>query len=102
MTNTFAPVHPGEVLREDFLKPLQITPNRLAMDIHVPATRINAIVNGQRSITVDTAMRLGRYLGTGPEIWMSLQTRYDLDIAKAQIAPTIEREVKPLEAVTCG
>ena len=76
-------IHPGEILSEEFLKPMSISQNKLAMDIHVPTPRINAIVKGNRAITADTALRLGKYFGTGPEFWCNLQTNYDLCVAAA-------------------
>ncbi len=76
------PIHPGETLREDFLKPLGLTANRLAIELQAPATRVNDIVRGQRAITADTALRLARYFGTTPQFWMNLQTNYDLDVAQ--------------------
>ena len=78
-------IHPGEILTEEFLKPMGITPNRLALDIHVPALRIYAIAKGTRSITADTALRLGKYFGTGPEFWLNLQSNYDLCVAASEI-----------------
>ncbi|MBO4345412.1 MAG: HigA family addiction module antidote protein [Victivallales bacterium] len=74
-------IHPGEILMEEFLKPMKISQNKLAMAIHVPAPRIYAIAKGTRSITADTALRLGRYFGTGPEFWLNLQANYDLCVA---------------------
>ena len=79
------PVHPGEILREDFLKPLGISINRLARDIVVPPGRISTIVNGKRSITADTALRLGLYFDVSPELWLNLQTDYDLRVARRKI-----------------
>jgi addiction module HigA family antidote len=90
-----APVHPGEVLYEDFIVPTGITINRLALDLRVPANRIQEIVKGARGITPDTALRLGRYLGTTAEFWMNLQARYDLQMAEDEIAEKIAREVQP-------
>lgn len=84
-----APIHPGEVLSEDFLKELPLTPNALAVAIGVPAPRIYALVKGTRAVTADTAMRLGKYLGTSAQFWMNLQTRYDLDVAEDQHAEAI-------------
>ena len=78
-------IHPGEILSEEFLKPMSISQNRLAMDIHVPAPRINAIVRGTRAISADTALRLGKYLGTGPEFWSNLQANYDLCVAASLV-----------------
>lgn len=74
-------IHPGEILNEEFLKPMNISQNKLAMDIHVPTPRINAIVKGTRAISADTALRLGKYFGTGAEFWCNLQNNYDLCIA---------------------
>ncbi len=92
------PVHPGEILREDLLKPLRISINRLGRDLRVPVTRVSEIVNGRRSITADTALRLARYFGTTPEFWMSLQAAYDLDAAQRASADRIVRDVHPREA----
>ncbi len=92
------PIHPGEILLEDFMKPLELSSYRVAKDIGVPALRISQIVRGQRSITADTAMRLARYFGTGAGIWLRLQARYDLEIAEAKMAKRINREVKVLQA----
>lgn len=89
MTRTLNLIHPGEILLEEFLKPLNISQHRLAMDIHVPAPRINAIVLGKRSMTADTAIRLGIYFKTGPEFWMNLQSNYDLGIAQSKLAMEI-------------
>jgi len=90
------PIHPGEILMEDFMKPLGLSSYRVAKDIGVPALRISQIVRGQRSITADTAMRLARYFGTSAGIWLRLQARYDLEIAEAKMAKRINREVKAL------
>jgi addiction module HigA family antidote len=87
------PIHPGEILLEEFMKHLGISINKLARDIAVPPGRISAIVNGKRAITADTAMRLGRYFGTSPEVWMGLQTDYELRVAKRTIGPEIEKRV---------
>jgi addiction module HigA family antidote len=92
------PVHPGEILREDLLKPLQISINRLGRDLRVPVTRVSEIVNGRRGITADTALRLARYFGTTPEFWMNLQAAYDLDAAQRASADRIARDVTPREA----
>jgi len=91
------PVHPGEVLLEDFMKPLGLSQYRVAKDIGVPALRISQIVRGQRSITADTALRLARYFGTSASVWLRLQARYDLETAEAKIAKRINREVKALQ-----
>lgn len=82
MKQSLDPIHPGEILLEDFIKPLQISINKLARDIGVPPGRISNIVNGKRSITADTALRLGAYFGVSPELWLNLQTDYDLRIAR--------------------
>jgi addiction module HigA family antidote len=88
-------VHPGEILVEDFLKPLGLTVNALALALRVPSNRIYAIVEGERGISPDTGLRLGRYFGTGPEFWLNLQAHYDLQRAKEEMEETIEREVQP-------
>ena len=90
------PVHPGEVLLEDFMKPLGLSQYRVAKDIGVPALRISQIVRGRRSVTADTALRLARYFGTSAAVWLRMQTRYDLEIAEAKTSPRINREVKTL------
>ncbi|MDE1890252.1 MAG: HigA family addiction module antidote protein [Planctomycetota bacterium] len=92
------PIHPGEVLLEDFMKPLGLSNYRVAKDIGVPALRISQIVRRRRSITTDTAMRLARYFGTSAAIWLRLQARYDLEIAETKMAKRINREVKILQA----
>jgi len=94
MDNNLSPIHPGEVLLEDFMKPLDLSQYRLAHDIGVTPIRISQIVNGQRSITVDTAMRLARYFSTSAEVWLRLQVRYDLEVAEKQLSKKINREVK--------
>lgn len=91
-------MHPGEHLREDFLKPYGLSVNRLAMDLHVPVTRIAEIVAERRGITSDTALRLARYFKTTPEFWMNMQMRYELDVAEDERAARIEREVMPMES----
>ncbi len=95
--NRLPPVHPGEVLLEDFIKPLGLSQYRVAQDIGVPALRISQIVRGQRSITADTALRLARYFGTSANVWLRMQARYDLEVTEAKIAKRINREVKVLE-----
>ena len=84
MSINLDPVHPGEILMEDFLKPLGISINKIARDIDVPPGRISTIVNGKRSITADTALRLGLYFGVSPELWLNLQTDYDLRVARRE------------------
>ena len=88
------PIHPGEILLEDFMKPKGISINRLARDIAVPPGRISAIVNGKRAITADTALRLGKYFGTTPEVWMGLQADYDLRLALRTIGPEVDKRVQ--------
>lgn len=94
MDNTLSPIHPGEILLEDFMKPLGLTQYRLAHDIGVAPIRISQIVNGQRAISVDTAMRLARYFGTSAEVWLRLQVRYDLEVTQSELSERIQREVK--------
>ena len=91
------PIHPGEILLEEFLKPLELSQNQLARDIDVPPTRVNEIVNGQRPITVDTAMRLARYFGTTPDFWLNLQQRFDIVIAQRKLGPKLEKKILPLK-----
>lgn len=91
-----SPVHPGEILREEFMKPLGLSIHRLALDLHVPATRIGEIVHERRRITADTALRLARYFHTNPEFWLNLQNFYDLEVSRRSGAVSaIEREVRP-------
>jgi antitoxin HigA-1 len=94
MDDTLSPIHPGEVLLEDFMKPLGLSQYRLAHDIGVTPIRISQIVNGQRAITVDTAMRLARYFGTSAAVWLRLQVRYELEVAEKELSDRINREVK--------
>ena len=96
------PVHPGEVLLEDFMKPLGLSQYRVALDIGVHQLRISQIVRGRRSITADTALRLARYFGTTPGIWMRLQAQYDLEVAQRKLAARIQREVKALSLPQTG
>ena len=91
---TIAPIHPGEVLLEDFLTPLEVTQHHLAVSIGVPPRRINEIVHGLRGISADTALRLGRYFGIEPEFWMNLQSHYDMEMARDALAGRLEREVE--------
>ncbi|MCU0245196.1 MAG: HigA family addiction module antitoxin [Bryobacter sp.] len=92
------PIHPGETLREDFLKPLRLTPNRLALELRVPATRINDIARGRRSITADTALRLARFFGTTPQFWINLQANYDLEIATEAMETRQLKAIRPYAA----
>ena len=95
---TITPIHPGEVLMEEFLEPLKVSQNRLAVAIGVPPRRINEIVHGKRRITADTALRLARYFGTTDRFWLNLQTRYDLEVEKDNLGSTLDR-IEPLKAV---
>jgi addiction module HigA family antidote len=90
--------HPGEILSEEFLKPLNMSVNGLAMSLHVPATRIGAIVKGERSVTADTALRLARFFGTSAEFWMNLQAMHDLTKARKESGVVIKRDVRPRAA----
>ena len=94
----FPPTHPGEVLREDFLKPLGLSQYRLAKALGVPEVRVGAIVNGKRAVTPDSALRLARYFGTSPEFWLGIQATYDLETARDRIGGEIEAAVKPRAA----
>ncbi len=91
----FGPVHPGEVLKEDFLKPSGLSQNALAKAIGVPPIRISQIVRGKRAITPETALRLARYFGTSPEFWLGMQAHYDLEITRMKMGEAIEKTVKP-------
>ena len=99
MANLLPPIHPGETLREDVLKPLGMSVNKLARALAVDATRLNDIVRGRRGITADTALRLARYLGTSAEFWIGLQADYDLRVARQEKLRKIEREVAPKSKV---
>lgn len=88
------PLHPGEILQEDFLKPMKLSQNRLALDIRVPARRINEIVQGKRRITADTALRLAKYFAMSPQFWLGLQMDYDLDVAEDQMAERLNKEIQ--------
>ena len=90
------PIHPGEILLEEFLKPMGISQYRLAKDINVDPRRINAIIHGKSAITADTALRLSRYFGTSEHFWLNLQARYDLEIHKERLGDSLEKEVKVL------
>jgi len=92
------PIHPGEILREEFLAPLGMSAHELALALRVPATRINDIVNEKRGITADTALRLSRYFGTTAKFWMNLQASYELEVAEDQLGKAVMREVLPRTA----
>jgi len=94
-----APIHPGSILLEEFLQPMDISQYRLAKDTSVPARRINEIVHGKRSITADTALRLGKFFNMTPQFWMNLQSRYDLEVAEDNLAGKLEKEVHAYQDV---
>jgi addiction module HigA family antidote len=94
-----SPIHPGEILLEEFLEPMEISQYRLAKDIGVPPRRINEIVHGKRAISADTALRLSRYFGLSERFWLNLQTRYDLEVEKDKLKGRLEQEVKVLASV---
>ncbi len=90
------PIHPGEILREDFMRPLGLSMNKLALNLRVPVTRIAEIVHERRGITPDTALRLARYFNTSARFWLNLQAAYDLEVAQDELQRSIERDVRPL------
>lgn len=96
--SAFPPIHPGEILSEEFLVPLGLSQTRLAIELGVPAPRINGIVRGNRAITADTTLRLGRFFGTSAELWMNLQARYELETALDSESADLAR-IRPLQAV---
>jgi addiction module HigA family antidote len=96
MTAKLKPVHPGEILREEFMEPLELNPHKLSLALHVSAPAVYEIVGGERAISTDMALRLARCFGTTPEFWLNLQTRYDLEVARDKEAARIGREVRPL------
>jgi antitoxin HigA-1 len=98
-TKHLLPVHPGEILQNEFITPMGLTQNKLALDLHVPARRINEIVLGKRSITADTALRLSRYFKNSAQFWLGLQMDYDLDIAEDKLEERIISEIHPRMAV---
>jgi addiction module HigA family antidote len=89
------PIHPGEILLEEYMKPLELSVNRLALDLHVPPSRIGDIVHGTRGISSDTALRLARYFETSPEYWLNLQMKYDIEFTERRAQKEIQREVRP-------
>jgi addiction module HigA family antidote len=93
MVTRLAPIHPGEVLAEDFMSPRGLSANQLALKLHVPANRLSEVIRGRRSITADTALRLARYFGTTADLWLRLQTDYDLRVAQSTVGKQIVREV---------
>ena len=100
MARKLAPVHPGEILLEDFLRPLELSQYRLARGLSVPPRRINEIVLGKRAITADTALRLARFFGTSDRFWLNLQSAYDLDIERDRLAGRLAKEVQILRKVS--
>ncbi len=94
-TKKLPPIHPGEILREDFLKPLGLSMNRLALDLRVPVTRIAEIIRERRGVTPDTALRLARYFNTSARFWLNAQAMYDLEVAEDELQPSIQRDVHP-------
>ena len=96
MAKKLAPIHPGEILLEEFLEPMGITQYRLAKDVSVPPRRINEIVHGKRGVSADTALRLSKYFGTTERFWLNLQTRYDLEVEKDRLGDRLESEVRKL------
>lgn len=98
MSNLLPPVTPGEILKEEFMEPHGISANRLARDIDVPANRVSEIIAGRRSITADTALRLGAYFDIEPQFWLNLQTHHDLRVATRESGPIIAQRVRPLHA----
>ena len=100
MAKKLKPVHPGEILREEFMKPLGLSMNKLALDLRVPVTRVAEIVHERRAITTDTALRLARYFNTTPVFWMNLQVRYELEVAEDEQAEKVARDIQPLEVAS--
>jgi addiction module HigA family antidote len=98
MSRSLTPIHPGEIIKEDFLSPLQMSVNQLAKALDIDAARMNEIVRGRRGITADTALRLSRYLGTSAEFWMHLQGDYELRVARREKMTQIERDIQPRNA----
>ena len=96
--NKLPPIHPGEILIEEFLKPMGLSQYRLAKDISVPPRRINEIVHGKRSISADTALRLGRFFGISPQFWLNLQNRFDLEVTEDLLADRLQKEVQVLRS----
>jgi addiction module HigA family antidote len=99
MTAKIKPIHPGEILMEEFISPLNITQYRLAKDIGVAPRRINEIIHGERAITADTALRLGKYFGVSPQFWLNLQSHYELEIQAEQLSNILKYEVKTFQCV---
>jgi antitoxin HigA-1 len=100
MGKKLEPIMPGEILLEEFMRPLEISQNKLARDLDVSIARINDIVHGRRGISADTALRLGKYFKMTAEFWMNLQSRYDIKIAKRDVWPSIEKNIRPMKVAT--
>lgn len=100
MGSKLKPVHPGEILREEFMKPLGLNPHKLSIALRVSAPAAYEIAREERSVSPDMALRLGRYFGTTPDFWLNLQTRYDLEVARDEAEATIKREVQPLRTAS--
>ena len=98
MVETIPPIHPGEILRDEFMEPFGLSQNALAKALHVPPRRINEIVNAKRAVTADTALRLARFFGNSAEFWMNLQKRFDLEVAKTALSAKINEEVELYQA----
>ena len=98
----FSPIHPGEILLEEYLKPLGISRNRLGIDLGIPPQRIGEIVRKRRSLTLDTALRLAKYFGTSPQFWMGLQSDYDLDIAQDKLGDRLDHEIRSYSITNPG
>lgn len=96
ITNGMRPIHPGEILREEFMLPLGLSANALAIALRVPAPRINDIVRERRAVSADTALRLARYFGTSAEFWLGLQSDFDMKIAQAEVGARIEQDIAPM------
>lgn len=97
MPRDIAPIHPGEILKEEFLDPMGVSAYRLAKDTQIPQDRVSNIVRGKRGITADTALRFGRFFDVEPQFWLNLQARYDLDVAEDAIGEKLEQEIRPLK-----
>ena len=102
VTRRLEPIHPGEILEEDFMRPLALSANALAKRIDVPVTRISEMVRGRRGVTADTALRLARVFGTSPELWLGLQAEYDLRMARREVGDSVESRIVPLKRVAGG
>ena len=102
VTRRLEPIHPGEILEEDFMRPLGLSANALAKRVDVPVTRISEMVRGRRGITADTALRLARFFGTSPELWLGLQAEYDLRVARREVGDSVASRIVPLKRAAGG